>query len=209
MIPQTIAAILLAIPLMAIAGISVPYWIQYRNGRKHKTAGQEIPYNKFFLTLVGLGYFCIWPLWIGGMVFLFLNKYNSIPGFLTFSSPFALAIQVFGFLIFYTGVMMMNWTISVAGKYLRPSIDGVCEEHKLIQTGPLGIVRHPYYVSYLLIAVGLSLLLLTWCALIPALCVAIGIYSIAKSEEKMLISRFGEEYIKYQRKVGMFFPKLF
>jgi protein-S-isoprenylcysteine O-methyltransferase Ste14 len=45
--------------------------------------------------------------------------------------------------------------------------------------------------------------------LIPALCVVIGIYPTAKAEEEMLIERFGEEYIEYQRKVGMFFPRLF
>jgi len=70
-------------------------------------------------------------------------------------------------------------------------------------------VRHPYYVSYVLIPVGLSLALLTWWPLIPALCVTIGIYPTAKAEEEMLIERFGEEYIEYQRKVGMFFPRLF
>ena len=207
MIPQTIAAILLAIPLVAIVVISVPYWIKFKDRSKRGTAKQEIPYDKFFLSLVGLGYFCIWPFWIGGMVFLFLNKYYSILGFLTFSSRFALATQVVGFLIFYAGAMMLNWAIFVAGKYLRPSIAGVYEEHKLIQTGPLGIVRHPYYVSYVLILVGLSLGLLTWWPLVPALCVVIGIYPTAKAEEKMLMERFGEEYIEYRRRVGMFFPR--
>ncbi|MCK4473131.1 MAG: isoprenylcysteine carboxylmethyltransferase family protein, partial [Anaerolineae bacterium] len=213
MIHQTIAAILLAIPLVAIVVISVRYWIEFKDSSKRGTAKQETSYNKFFLSLVGLGYFCVWPFWIGGMVLLFLNRYYSILGFLTFSSPstllrigrFALATQVVGFLIFYAGAMMLNWALFVAGKYLRPSIAGVYEEHKLIQTGPLGIVRHPYYVSYVLILVGLSLALLTWWPLVPALCVVIGIYPTARTEEEMLIERFGEEYIEYQRKVGMFF----
>jgi protein-S-isoprenylcysteine O-methyltransferase Ste14 len=158
---------------------------------------------------VGLGYFCIWPFWIGGMVFLFLNKYYSVFGLPTFASSLVLAIQVVGFLVFYAGAMLLNWAIFVAGKYLRPSTAGVYEEHKLIQTGPLAIVRHPYYVSYVLILVGLSLALLTYWPLIPALCVVIGIYPTARTEEEMLIGQFGEEYIAYQRKVGMFFPKLF
>lgn len=32
--------------------------------------------------------------------------------------------------------------------------------------------------------------------------------STAKAEEEILIEQFGEEYIEYQREVGMFFPKL-
>ena len=70
-------------------------------------------------------------------------------------------------------------------------------------------MRHPYYVSYVMIPVGLSLALLTWWPLIPALCVMIGMYPTARTEEEMLIERFGEEYIEYRRKVGMFFPRLF
>ena len=137
MIPQTISAILLAIPLVAIAVISVPYWIEFKDRSKRGTAKQEIPYNKFFLSLVGLGYFCIWPFWIGGTVFLFLNKYYTVFGPPTLAPSIVLAIQIVGFLIFYAGATLLNWAIIVAGKYLRPSIAGVYEEHKLIQTGPL------------------------------------------------------------------------
>lgn len=209
MIPQAIAAILLAIPLAAIVVISVPYWIKFKDSSKRGAAKQELPYDRFFLYLVGLGYFCIWPFWIGGTVFLFLNKHYTVFGPPTFAPSIVLAIQAVGFLIFYAGATLLNWTISVAGKYLRPSTAGVYEEHKLIQIGPLGIVRHPYYVSYVLIPVGLSLALLTWWPLIPALCVVIGVYPTARTEEEMLIERFGEEYIEYRRKVGMFFPRLF
>lgn len=208
MIPQTIAAILLAIPLVAIIVLSVPYWIKFKDESNHRTAKQEILYDKFFLSLVGLGYFCVWPFWVGGMVVLFLNKHYTVFGLPTLAPSLVLAIQVVGFLVFYAGAMLLNWAIFVAGKYLRPSTAGVYEEHKLIQTGPLGIARHPYYVSYVLILVGLSLALLTWWPLIPALCVIVGMYSTARSEEEMLIERFEEEYIEYQRKVGMFFPRL-
>ncbi|HEY60646.1 MAG TPA: isoprenylcysteine carboxylmethyltransferase family protein [Anaerolineae bacterium] len=209
MIHQTSTSILLAIPLLIIVIISGRYWIDYKdisNGRKVK---QNILYNKFFLYLIGLGYFCIWPFWIIGLLFLFLNEYCTVFDFMFFSTSYGLVIQVIGFLVFYIGTMTLSWAINVAGKYLRPSIAGVYKEHKLIQKGPLSIVRHPYYVSYIFILVGLSLVLLTYWPLIPALCVLIGIYPTARTEEGMLIERFGDEYIKYKNKVGMFFPKLF
>ena len=148
MIPQTIAAILLAIPLVVITVVSVPCWIEFKDSSKRGTTKQETPYNKFFLSLVGSGYFCIWPFWIGGMVLLFLNKYYTVFGLATLAPSLVLTLQVVGFLVFYAGAAMLNWALFIAGKYLRPSIAGVYEEHKLIQTGPLGIVRHPYYVSY-------------------------------------------------------------
>ena len=78
MIPQTVAGILLAIPLAVIAFISLPYWIKFKGNSKPGTAKQGTPYNKLFLSLVGLGYFCIWPFWIGGMVLLLLNKHHTV-----------------------------------------------------------------------------------------------------------------------------------
>jgi len=207
MISQTITAVLLAIPLVVIAVVSVRYWAEFRGSSKSGTAKQGIPYNRLFLYLMAFGYLCIWPFWLGGTILLFLNKYYSVLGFPTFSSPFALAMQVVGFLILYVGAIAFSWALIVAGKYLRPSTAGVYGELRLITEGPLGIVRHPYYVSYVLILVGLSLVLLTYWPLVPALCVVIGLYPTAITEEEMLIEQFGEEYIEYQRKVGMFFPK--
>ena len=116
MIPQTITAILLAIPLLIMVVISGSCWIDYKdisNGRKVK---QYIQYNKFFLYLVGLGYFCIWPFWIIGLFFLFLNKYYSVFDFMVFSTSYGLAIQVIGFLVFFIGTMMLSWALNVAGK---------------------------------------------------------------------------------------------
>jgi protein-S-isoprenylcysteine O-methyltransferase Ste14 len=78
-----------------------------------------------------------------------------------------------------------------------------------VQNGPLGIVRHPYYVSYVLILLGLSLTLTILWSLILALCIVIGMGPTAKAEENQLIALFGEEYKQYQQRVGRFFPKLF
>ena len=125
MIPQTTAAVLLAIPLVVMVIFSIRYWAEYRDSNKGSTAKPELPYNKLFLSLVGLGFFCMWPFWIGGTILLFLNTYYSELGFLGFSSRFTLDIQVIGFMIFYAGAILLNWALFVAGKYLRPSTAGV------------------------------------------------------------------------------------
>ena len=112
-----------------------------------------------------------------------------------------------GLIIFYIGAVTYNLNIIVAGKYLRPSISGTLEEHKLIKKGPYAVIRHPLYASYIFILAGLSLILLSYWLLIPTLCMIIGIFPTAKAEEETLIEQFGEEYVEYKRKVGMFFPK--
>ena len=140
---------------------------------------------------------------------LFLNQYELVFGFLLFQSRSAVLIQLGGFIIFYPGAVMYNLTLFVAGKYLRPAPSGIHEEHRLIQEGVFRIVRHPLYVSYVLILVGLSLVLLTGWLLIPVVCIIVGIYPTATVEEEMLVKQFGEEYIGYRRRVGMLFPRLF
>ncbi len=92
---------------------------------------------------------------------------------------------------------------------MRPSISGVHADHGLVQDGPLGIVRHPYYVSYVVVLVGLGLILGTPWTFLLALCVAIGMGPTAEAEEKQLAELFGEAYQQYQQRVGRFFPKLF
>jgi protein-S-isoprenylcysteine O-methyltransferase Ste14 len=208
MLPQRLTAVLISLPLLAIIFVSIRPWIEFGKEGRYGSNKQNIPYNKFFLVLVAVGYFSIWPLWVGGIVFLFLNRYYSTFEFAIFSLPMVSFLQVIGLMILYIGSGLLAWALGYAGKYLRPSTSGVCTDHRLVQDGPLGIVRHPYYVSYVLILVGLSLTLATLWTLVFALCVIIGMGPTAKAEEEQLIKLFGEEYQQYQNRVGRFFPRL-
>ncbi len=205
MIPQIISAIFLSVPLIILISSSIPYWARFKNMDK---SPKKIQYKKKFLFLIAIGWLSIWPVWIGSVILLFLNNFYNIFGFLTFSSQFEVIQQIIGFFIFYIGDITYNLTIILTGQYLSPSTSGLVEDHKLIQKGTFRIIRHPLYVSYLLILVGLSLILLIYWLLIPTIFVIIGIYPTAKTEEETLIQQYGEEYIEYKRKVGMFFPKL-
>jgi len=209
MLPQRLTAGLLSLPLSAMIFVSVRYWIEFGKEERRGSGKQDIPYNKFFLTLVAIGFFGMWPFWVGGIVFLFLNRYYTVFDFMTFSFSIASFVQIAGLVVFYVGSIFLTWALDFAGKYLRPSTSGVYAKHKLIQDGPLGIVRHPYYVSYVLILVGLSLTLTTLWPLLLALCVVIGMGPTAKAEEEQLTAWFGEEYQQYEQRVGRFFPKLF
>ena len=209
MLPERLTAVVLSLPLLALLFVSISYWITYGKEKKRGSGKQCIDYNKFFLTLVAVGYFGIWPLWLGGIVMLFLNRYYAALDLLTFSMPMVSIVQIVGLVILYVGSLFFAWAIGFAGKYLRPSTSGVTTDHRLVQAGPLGIVRHPYYVSYVLILVGLSLTLTTLWSLLLALCVVIGMGPTANAEEAQLTALFGEAYQQYQQRVGRFFPKLF
>jgi protein-S-isoprenylcysteine O-methyltransferase Ste14 len=208
-LPQRLTAVLLSLPLLALIFVSISYWITYGKEEKHRSGKQHIRYNKFFLTLVAIGYFGIWLSWVGAIVFLFLDLYCTTFHFLVLSFAMALFVQIVGLVVLYVGSLFFAWAISFSGKYLRPSTSGVHTNHILVQDGPLGIVRHPYYMSYVLILLGLALTLTTLWPLLLALSVVIGMGPTAKAEEQQLTTLFGEEYQQYQQRVGRFFPKLF
>ena len=209
MIPETIAAILLAIPLVTLVIQSIGYWSRLISERSAAESTAKAGYRKPYFYLLVFGVLCMWLAWLGGIAFLFLNKYDTVFGFLIFQGHSAVLIQVGGFIIFYLGAVTYNLTLFVAGKYLRPAPSGIHKEHRLIQDGPYGVIRHPLYVSYILILVGLSLALLMYWLMIPVVCIIVGIYQTAKAEEEVLIEQFGEEYNGYKRRVGMLFPRLF
>ena len=205
MLPQVITGILLAIPAITLIIPSPKYWHGFKKSKKTR---KKPKYKKLFYYLLVVGGLCNWVFWFGGGILLLLNKFYYVFGFLRFSSPHEIVIQICGFLIFYIGAITYNWVLFSGGKYILPSTSGLLKNHKLVQKGPYRIIRHPLYVAYIFISTGLSLVLLIYWLLIPTLFLIIGIYPTAKAEEEILIEQFGEEYDKYKRKVGMFVPKL-
>jgi protein-S-isoprenylcysteine O-methyltransferase Ste14 len=71
-----------------------------------------------------------------------------------------------------------------------------------------GVVRHPIYLSELLLYLGFLILGLSLAAGGVWL-VAIGfLHAISRYEEELLLARFGEEYERYKRDVPMWIPRL-
>ena len=209
MLLQRLTAALLSFPLLALLFVSISYWITYSRERKHGSGKQPIGYNKFFLTLVAIGNFGIWLFWLSGIILLFLDRYYAVLDLLTISCLMTLSVQIVGLVILYFGSLFFAWAIGSSGKYLRPSTSGVHADHRLVQDGPLGIVRHSYYVSYVLILVGLGLTLASPWPLLLAVYVVIGMGPTANAEESHLTALLGEEYQQYQQRAGRFIPKLF
>ncbi len=209
MIPERIAAILLAIPLGVLAIQSTSYWSDFSKSERQARPAAKAAYRKPYFYALVLGVLCMWLAWLGGMTLLALNRYDRVFGVRAFQSPAAVWRQVSGFIVFYLGAVTYNLTLFVAGENLRPAPSGIHAEHRLVQEGPYSVIRHPLYVSYVLILLGLALVLRLYWLLIPTAGILLGIYPTARAEEAMLVERFGEAYMGYQRRVGMFLPKLF
>jgi protein-S-isoprenylcysteine O-methyltransferase Ste14 len=113
-------------------------------------------------------------------------------------------LQSAGLFLILTGVLLADWG-RISRGVIAPSTT-MPQGYTLATKGAYRIVRHPMYVSYSLFFLGLPLILLS----APFFVCIVGIfgyYRIAKAEEDVLLSRFGDAYKEYQEKVGMFFPK--
>jgi protein-S-isoprenylcysteine O-methyltransferase Ste14 len=69
-------------------------------------------------------------------------------------------------------------------------------------------MRHPMYLSEILLYLGLLMFSLSLAAALVWV-VAIGfLHTISRHEEKLLLARFGEAYAQYMREVPMWIPRL-
>jgi len=76
------------------------------------------------------------------------------------------------------------------------------KESKLIKTGIYSVIRHPVYLSWVLIFMGCSFAFDSFFAIlfIPILTVLLEVHCILE-EKYILIPNFGEEYLRYKQKV--------
>lgn len=76
---------------------------------------------------------------------------------------------------------------------------------KLVTNGPYALIRHPQYLSFILIAIGFTLITQSWISLILTILVTVMTYVFSFQEEKKLIEKFGDDYIAYQKEVPRFY----
>ncbi len=95
---------------------------------------------------------------------------------------------------------------------LKLSRDLVVKERRnskhLNRTSVLAYVRHPLYLSVLLIYISLLILSISIVSICIWIIVAYTYNKLANFEEKELEKQYGLEYIKYKQKVPKFIPRL-
>ena len=82
------------------------------------------------------------------------------------------------------------------------------ETPSVIRKGVFSIVRHPVYLSEVLLYLGLFLVNMSLAAGVVWLGVSVFLYYLSRYEERLLINRFGKDYESYIHDVGMWVPKV-
>jgi protein-S-isoprenylcysteine O-methyltransferase Ste14 len=101
-----------------------------------------------------------------------------------------------------------NWAIRTLGIFHSIHVE-IREQHPLIQAGPYRYVRHPYYLSNVIEAFGLVLIVDAGIPVLIALVVyfALLIHRL-RFEEGALKNKFQQLFVEYQRDVPLIIPRL-
>jgi protein-S-isoprenylcysteine O-methyltransferase Ste14 len=82
------------------------------------------------------------------------------------------------------------------------------KDGKLVTSGLYGYIRHPQYVGFLMITLGLNVMWLTIITLILWPILVVLYWRLSKREDKDMEELFGKEFKDYKNRVPGFVPRL-
>lgn len=137
--------------------------------------------------------------------------------YLSFSNPLDNYVQAAGVVLLALGLVILV----ASGRMISGHVYAKArEERRLITAGIYAYVRHPFYLSDILIAIGLILITLNYLALVLALAFwsqpvesdgrtkPALLTTIIATEEQELLEMFGKEYEDYMKRTGRLLPKI-
>jgi protein-S-isoprenylcysteine O-methyltransferase Ste14 len=144
---------------------------------------------------------------------IFFSVFRGIFFFLLFYLPVipqprivnSIAMRLLGAVLLIGGTALA----SIGSKQLMQTdlsgVKGIPD--KIIRTGLYSRIRHPINLGLLCVFIGWYSLFSGLYAYLFLILLAVLLILETFWEEKNLIKEFGDEYVEYQREVGMFFPR--
>ena len=153
---------------------------------KPKTYLQKFPLVLATLTLVGL---------VLGIFKIGTFEYSS--------SNYTL--RLIGLAVYLVFSWVQVWAYKTLGENYSQEIV-VFKNHKLVVKGPFKFVRHPQYISQILMDLGASIAVMSYIILPIALFQIPFIIFRATIEDKLMNKHFGDEFKAYKTKSGFMIP---
>ena len=160
--------------------------------KNYVKAGQKLP-------LYGVGPYIVYGMAAVTAVGIVLFSYVFRIG--TLSAPWTYIFRITGgFLIVFGAIV---WFIGA----MRSGMDENIAENKLKTDGIYAWVRNPMYSGWWFIITGISLMWVNaWILITPFINWLIMTIVLKRTEEKWLLDLYGDEYVKYLRRVNRCIP---
>ncbi len=112
-----------------------------------------------------------------------------------------------GLIAVLIGFSVRKMAKKTLGDYFLNGVNTL-RKHKLVRHGIYGCIRHPMYLSAILLMLGTFLLLSVYGSVVMLGFIPCILYRI-HIEEKMLVEKFGKEYQGYMRKTKKIIPFIY
>ena len=113
-----------------------------------------------------------------------------------------------GLLLCVAGVIVRLLALKALGKQFSAYVT-LQPDHRLVQHGIYAIIRHPLYLSLLLLPTGVALVFASYLALPILLLAAAFVFDRIRKEERLLAIHFPAEFDHYCLRTGRLVPGVF
>lgn len=138
-------------------------------------------------------------IWLGFLLWIPIPL-RLLDAVMALAYPIGLAIFLVGLLL----ALWARWALGAMYGVSTGSSAPLQERHRLIQRGPYAFIRHPMYLGYWLVMLGVLLTYRTWTPLLLLIMIVPSFYRRARREDISLGEMFGEEWRAYVKSVPMF-----
>jgi len=192
-----------AILLVVMIGYILPRAYYLRKARRSNPQGeshlQNVTESRVRLALLGLS---------GISADLLSVVWAIHPAWLSWSSlPLPNWLRWVGAAVGLVAVWLGYVSYRTLGSSFTPTLK-TKERHPLVAQGIYRRVRHPMYTSFFTLLAAYFLLSANWLIGLLGLVYSLLIVERVGHEERMMLDTFGEEYRRYVRRTGRFFPRL-
>jgi protein-S-isoprenylcysteine O-methyltransferase len=142
---------------------------------------------------------------IGVSVWLAFNLAYLLP---SADMDAASAMRLLGVALFAAGLAIRWYAIAHLGRFFTVNV-AIAANHRLVDTGPYRIVRHPSYTGALMAFLGLALCLANWASLAALVPIFLVFRWRVHVEETALIDALGEPYRDYMKRTKRLIPGVY
>jgi protein-S-isoprenylcysteine O-methyltransferase len=104
------------------------------------------------------------------------------------------------------GVAVRAWSVASLGAFFTTAVE-VQRDHRIVESGPYRLLRHPSYTGALLTVAGVTLALCNWLGcLVATLCTLMGLVQRIVVEERALSTRLGPAWEAFARRRRRLLP---
>lgn len=117
--------------------------------------------------------------------------------------------KLVGVALFVPGLILRWWAIIVLGRFFTVDVQ-IASDHKVVESGPFAVVRHPSYTGVLMAFVGFALSIGNWAAfLVVVVPIFLAFIRRMNVEEQALAGTLGMRYTDYMRRTKRLIPGIY